>query len=112
MIGRHSRSTTANRTSHLYTMGVEMVTASRADAKPTGWTGRRLHVALFIACALGAAGLLGAAMVLHVWPWAEEPLPVFWAVPTFTLTDQQGRPFRSADLNGRAALFSFVYTNC
>jgi len=72
----------------------------------------RLHIAVFIACALGAAGLVGAAMVLHVGPWAEEPLPVFWAVPTFNLTDQQGRPFGSADLNGRAALFSFVYTNC
>ena len=59
-----------------------------------------------------AAGLVGAAMVLHVGPWAEEPLPIFWAVPTFNLTDQQGRPFGSADLNGRAALFSFVYTNC
>ena len=89
-----------------------MVTVSRADPKPTGWAGMRLHIAVFIACALGAAALVGAAMVLHVGPWAEEPLPVFWAVPTFTLTDQQGRPFGSADLNGRAALFSFVYTNC
>jgi protein SCO1/2 len=89
-----------------------MVTAGRADAKPTGWAGMRRHIALFIACALGAPGLVGAAMVLHVGPWAEEPLPVFWAMPSFNLTDQQGRPFGSADLNGRAALFSFVYTNC
>ena len=89
-----------------------MVTASRADAKPSGWAGLRAHIAVFVACALGAAGLVAAAVLLHVGPWAEEPLPVFWPMPTFNLTDQQGRPFGAADLNGRAALFSFVYINC
>src|SRR5947209_444191 len=42
----------------------------------------------------------------------EAPLPDFWPVPTFQLIDQQGRTYRSDELAGRAALFSFVYTNC
>jgi cytochrome oxidase Cu insertion factor (SCO1/SenC/PrrC family) len=50
--------------------------------------------------------LLGAACR------AEEPLPDLWPAPQFALADQQGRPFGSADLAGRAAVVSFVYTNC
>jgi cytochrome oxidase Cu insertion factor (SCO1/SenC/PrrC family) len=50
--------------------------------------------------------LLGAACR------AEEPLPDLWPAPQFALADQQGRPFGSANLAGRAAVVSFVYTNC
>jgi protein SCO1/2 len=42
----------------------------------------------------------------------EEPLERLWVAPTFALIDQQGRPFGSADVAGRAALLSFVYTHC
>ena len=40
----------------------------------------------------------------------EEPLPVLWPAPSVSLIDQQGRPFTSADLTGRATLMSFIYT--
>ena len=43
---------------------------------------------------------------------AEEPLPRLWPSPTFVLVDQQGRSFGSADLAGRAAVLSFIYTHC
>jgi protein SCO1/2 len=43
---------------------------------------------------------------------AEEPLPRLWPSPTFALVDQQGRSFGSADLAGRAAVLSFIYTHC
>lgn len=43
---------------------------------------------------------------------AEEPLPDLWPLPSFALVDQLGRPFGSADLAGRAAVVSFVYTSC
>lgn len=42
----------------------------------------------------------------------DEPLPDFWPAPRFQLIDQQGRSFGSDELAGRAALFSFIYTNC
>jgi protein SCO1/2 len=42
----------------------------------------------------------------------EPPLPEFGAAPTFSLIDQQGRPFSSSDLAGRVALANFVYTSC
>ena len=42
--------------------------------------------------------------------WA--PLPDFWAVPPFHLIDQNSRPFGSDDVAGRAAVYSFIYTNC
>jgi protein SCO1 len=42
----------------------------------------------------------------------EEPLPDLWPAPEYALVDQQGRPFGSADLAGRAAVVNFIYTNC
>lgn len=57
---------------------------------------------------LGAVGLLLVVAACR----AEEPLPALWPAPSFVLVDQQGRPFSSADLAGRAALLSFIYTHC
>jgi protein SCO1/2 len=57
-------------------------------------------------------GFLSIAILLVIGCQAEEPLPDFWPAPAFELTDQQGRSFGSTDLAGRAAVFSFVYTNC
>ncbi len=64
--------------------------------------------------ALAAVLVLVAALALspQLARLREEPLPDFWPVPRFQLTDQQGRTFRSDDLAGRAGLFSFIYTNC
>jgi len=45
-------------------------------------------------------------------PFAEEPLPEFWPVPPYQLTDQHGRAFGSTDVAGRVGVYSFVYTNC
>jgi protein SCO1/2 len=42
----------------------------------------------------------------------EQPLPTFGSLPSFTLTDQGGRPFSSDDLSGRVALIDFIYTSC
>lgn len=66
-------------------------------------------MAIAVCLLLVAAGL---AIWAFVRPFAEEPLPIFWPVPAYQLIDQQGRPFGSTDMAGRAALYSFVYTNC
>lgn len=39
-------------------------------------------------------------------------LPVLFAAPDFSLTDQDGRPFTSNDLLGRVVLADFIYTTC
>lgn len=48
--------------------------------------------------------------------WGQSPPPPFpvigRAAPDFTLTDQQGRKVRLADLRGRLILLNFIYTNC
>ena len=58
----------------------------------------RWNYQLAILVAVGALLLVLAACR------PEEPLPQLWPMPTFTLTDQQGRPFRTAELAGRAAI--------
>lgn len=60
--------------------------------------------------------LVGA---LFAWPFAwsaatplPPPLPTLATLPTFTLIDQDGRSFGSADLAGRTWLASFIFTRC
>jgi len=40
------------------------------------------------------------------------PLPVLAALPPFQLTDQEGRPFGSRDLEGHVWVASFIFTRC
>jgi protein SCO1/2 len=56
---------------------------------------------------------------LFAWPiaWSlsarlPPPPPVLATVPSFRLVDQAGRPFGSADLEGRVWVASFVFTRC
>lgn len=43
----------------------------------------------------------------------EPPPPeIGWQIPAFTLTDQSGRPFGSADLEGQVYVVNFFFTNC
>ena len=41
-----------------------------------------------------------------------EALPVYYEIPSFSLTDQLGRPVTSDDLKGRVVLANFIFTNC
>lgn len=42
----------------------------------------------------------------------DEPIPHLGHVPAFTLTDQAGRPFAAAELQGKPHLVSFMFTRC
>jgi protein SCO1/2 len=48
--------------------------------------------------------------------WGQSPPSPFPVIgrtaPDFTLTDQEGRKIRLADLRGRLVLLNFIYTNC
>jgi protein SCO1/2 len=73
-----------------------------------------LSFALF--CVIGIAGL-GASLL-----WHRRPAPVELAtgtllmpgraLPDFSLIDQKGRTFATADLRGHWSLLFFGYTNC
>src|SRR5712691_6935337 len=89
-----------------------MVTATKPEQARAARPVASIYAWLGIAASLVAATVLSVAAANHVGPWTEEPLPVFWPVPGFALTDQMGRPFGSGDLSGHAALLSFIYTNC
>ena len=41
-----------------------------------------------------------------------EPLPVYGQVPAFVLTAQQGKEFRSQELDGKVWVADFIYTSC
>lgn len=64
-----------------------------------------------------SAGIL-VALALFIWAppssgQSAPPFPVIGrAAPDFTLTDQQGRRVRLAELRGRLILLNFIYTNC
>jgi protein SCO1/2 len=42
----------------------------------------------------------------------SHDLPRYGQVPAFSLTDQTGRPFSSAELAGRVWVADFIYTSC
>lgn len=62
------------------------------------------------ALARGAAAAALVAVGIHAAP--AEPLPELGPAADFTLTDQSGAPFHMADLRGRVALVSFMFTQC
>ena len=62
-------------------------------------------------------GIVAAAFMLLLGVAAcgsQEPteLPKYFEVPEFTLTDQLGRDFSSASLEGKVMLANFVFINC
>jgi len=69
-----------------------------------------------IVCVVGIAGIAAGLI------WRHSPAPIELhtgtylspsrELPDFSLIDQQGRPFRSADLRGRWSMLFFGYTNC
>ncbi len=73
-----------------------------------------LSLALF--CIVGIAGIAASAMWRHRAPSVDLTtgtyLTLKQALPDFSLIDQQGRAFGSANLRGHWSLLFFGYTNC
>jgi protein SCO1/2 len=43
---------------------------------------------------------------------APEPLPKYWQIPPFTLTERSGQPFDSAALKGKVWVADFFFASC
>lgn len=76
---------------------------SRADTQRLLWA--------VLLAALAAAGTLG------VWRFARrtgnaEPLPIYGAVPAFSLVERSGSTVTAADLAGRVWIGNFIFTRC
>jgi protein SCO1/2 len=73
-----------------------------------------LSLALF--CIVGIAGIAASALWRHHAPPVDLTTGTYFApgrkLPDFSLIDQQGRVFGSANLRGRWSLLFFGYTNC
>ncbi len=57
------------------------------------------------------AGLL-CVLVVATLACSSDDLPVYYEMPSFSLTDQMGRTVTGDDLRGRVVLANFVFTNC
>lgn len=57
--------------------------------------------------AVSAAGLIWLSLTA-----GRAPLPALGRMPAFTLTDQTGKPFSSASLQGKFTAVGFIYTSC
>jgi len=74
------------------------------------------YLSLVILCAVGLAGIAASALWRHRAPPVDLTtgtfLPLRQALPDFSLIDQQGRTFGSANLRGHWSFLFFGYTNC
>jgi protein SCO1/2 len=73
-------------------------------------------LSLVILCAVGIAGVAASAFWRHRAPAVDLTTGTIITpsreLPDFTLIDQQGRPFGSANLHGHWSMVFFGYTNC
>ena len=73
-------------------------------------------LSLALMCIVGIAGVAASALWRHRTPAVDLTTGTMITpsreLPDFSLIDQQGRPFRSADLRGRWSMLFFGYTNC
>lgn len=42
----------------------------------------------------------------------QAPLPVYWALPAYSLQDQQSKTVTSGDLRGKVVVANLIYTRC
>lgn len=62
------------------------------------------------------ASLLVVVLAIAGLAWlnrsADRALPAYGTMPSFQLTDQNGKPFSSTSLNGKFVAVGFIYTSC
>jgi len=72
---------------------------------------RAWYATLILIPVLTAAGLFWLRQ-LQVHAHASRTISSYGSVPAFQLTNQQGQPFGSAQLNGKIWIADFVFTSC
>jgi protein SCO1/2 len=58
------------------------------------------------------AGIVTLTLIRPLLRHEPEPPPVLSQLPAFSLTDQDGKPFGSAELKGQVYIASFFFTRC
>ncbi|CAN5623643.1 SCO family protein [soil metagenome] len=72
---------------------------------------RAWYATLILIPVLTAAGLF-LLRQLQVHAHASRTISSYGSVPAFQLTNQQGQPFGSAQLNGKIWIADFIFTSC
>ncbi len=85
-------------------------TTLAAHSRPMGRS-RAWSLSLLLFPILIAAGLLLLRQI-EVHRLAQRPLGNYGVVPSFHLTNQDGRPFGSGNLAGKVWIADFIYTTC
>ena len=70
---------------------------------------RIITTALWAVLVVAMLGVIGTGL------WAKfrpDPLPSYYDAPAFSLTDQEGRAFKSDDLRGKVWVADFIFTRC
>jgi protein SCO1 len=70
---------------------------------------KRIVIAMWAVAAVAAVTVGAAAWMLR--PPASQ-LPVLFDAPSFSLVDQDGKTFDSAQLRGKVWVADFIFTNC
>ncbi len=86
---------------------------------------KTILIGMWVIAGLGVAGVGAAVWLLRDHaaapaavrftadaPSANEPLPVLFDTPSFSLTDQDGHPFDAKRLRGHVWVADFVFTHC
>jgi cytochrome oxidase Cu insertion factor (SCO1/SenC/PrrC family) len=74
---------------------------------------KRVEWIVWGAIGLTIAAIVAAFIVMRVRQGSpREPLPVLFQVSDFTLTNQAGQPFSTADLRGKVWLAGIIFTRC
>lgn len=71
----------------------------------TGWATRLVPIFATMLMLVGARAYVASRE-------AARPLPVLGNLPSFRLTDQEGRAYGSDDLDGKVWVASFIFTRC
>jgi cytochrome oxidase Cu insertion factor (SCO1/SenC/PrrC family) len=87
-----------------------MVRPAAQSADRRAWLA---HLLMWVALGGVLVGVVGLGIwsLLQPQPTATS-LPVYGSVPDFSLIDQNHRPLRKIDLEGKIWIVDFIYTNC
>ena len=70
---------------------------------------RIITTVLWSVLVVSMLGVIGTGLLAK---FRQDPLPVYYDAPAFTLTDQDGKPFSRDDLKGKVWVADFIFTTC
>jgi protein SCO1/2 len=70
---------------------------------------RIITTVLWSVLVVAMLGVIGTGLLAK---FRQDPLPVYYDTPAFTLVDQDGKPFTREHLKGKVWVADFIFTTC